>query len=70
MSSNPGLLYIANARLPTEKAHGVQIMKMCEAFAQGGAEVKLVVPFRVQTAQMRQVRDLWDYYGIRRRFDL
>ncbi|MDY7042156.1 MAG: glycosyltransferase family 4 protein, partial [Chloroflexota bacterium] len=63
-------LYIANARLPTEKAHGVQIMKMCEAFAQGGAEVKLVVPFRVQTAQMRRVRDLWDYYGIRRRFDL
>lgn len=64
------LLYVANARLPTEKAHGVQIMKMCEAFVQGGAEVELVVPFRVQPSRMRQVRDLWDYYGIRRRFKL
>ena len=64
------LLYVANARLPTEKAHGVQIMKMCDAFAQNGAEVELVVPFRVQTAQMRRVRDLWAYYGVRQRFKL
>jgi glycosyltransferase involved in cell wall biosynthesis len=64
------LLYIANARLPTEKAHGVQIMKMCEAFAQSGAGVELVAPFRVQTAQMRPVRDVWAYYGIRKRFNL
>jgi glycosyltransferase involved in cell wall biosynthesis len=64
------LLYVANARLPTEKAHGVQIMKMCEAFAQSSAKVKLIVPFRVQTAQMRQVRDLWAYYGIRQHFKL
>ena len=69
-SSGARLLYIANARLPTEKAHGVQIMKMCEAFAQNGAEVELVVPFRVQTAQMRQVRDLWAYYGICQHFKL
>jgi glycosyltransferase involved in cell wall biosynthesis len=57
-------LYIANARLPTEKAHGLQIIKMCEALAQGGAEVELVVPFRMQTAQMRQVKDVWNYYGV------
>jgi GxxExxY protein len=30
------LIYIANARIPTEKAHGIQIMKMCEAFAKYG----------------------------------
>lgn len=64
------LLYVANARLPTEKAHGVQIIEMCEAFVQSGAEVELVVPFRVQTAQMRQVRDLWAYYGICQHFKL
>ena len=33
------LIYIVNARIPTEKAHGVQIMKMCEAFAAAGIEV-------------------------------
>ena len=27
------ILYIANLRLPTEKAYGIQIAKMCEAFA-------------------------------------
>jgi len=30
------IIYIANARIPTEKAHGIQIMKMCEAFANYG----------------------------------
>ena len=35
----PKLLYLANIRLPTEKAHGLQIMQNCEAFAEA---VKLV----------------------------
>jgi len=64
------VVYITNSRLPTEKAHGVQIMKMCEAFASNNAEVELVVPLRMQTAQMRRVQDLWAYYGIRERFKL
>lgn len=33
------LIYISNARLPTEKAHGIQIMKMCEAFARARMKV-------------------------------
>ena len=40
------ILYIANIRLPTEKAHGIQIMKMCEAFADIGHKVELIVPWR------------------------
>ena len=40
------ILYIANVRLPTEKAHGVQIMEMCHAFAAVGQDVELVVPRR------------------------
>jgi len=31
------LIYIANARIPTEKAHRIQIMKMYETLAQCGA---------------------------------
>lgn len=38
------LLYIANAPIPTEKAHGVQIMKMCEAFAQSSVETVVITP--------------------------
>ena len=37
------LIYLANARIPTEKAHGRQIMKMCEAFVDAGLEVELEV---------------------------
>jgi len=39
------LLYIANIRLPTERAHGIQIMKTCEAFHElKDMEVELVIP--------------------------
>ncbi len=38
--------YLAFVRLPTEKAHGLQIMKTCEALAEAGHEVELVIPGR------------------------
>lgn len=63
------LLYIANARLPSEKAHPYQILKMCEAFAKNGMDVELVAPFRVQTSkQMRATDDIWQYYGVEDKF--
>ena len=40
------ILYLAAIRLPTEKAHGLQIVKTCEAFTKNGAEVELMVPTR------------------------
>jgi glycosyltransferase involved in cell wall biosynthesis len=57
------LVYIANARLPTEKAHGYQICKMCEAFAQEGVEVILLHPYRRQPAALRG-RTVFQYYGL------
>jgi hypothetical protein len=38
------ILYLADIRLPTEKAHGLQIMKTCEALAKQGVVVTLLVP--------------------------
>src|SRR5258708_4366302 len=55
------LLYIANARIPTEKAHGLQVMKMCEAFARAGHSVTLVVPWRFG----RLDADPFEYYEVR-----
>lgn len=60
----PSLLYIANIRLPTEKAHGLQIMQMCEAFAQNGADVTLWAAARQNTPEMRTVGDPFTYYGV------
>lgn len=59
------LVYLANVRMPTEKAHGVQILKMCEAFADQGVEVELVVPTRVNDLAGQ---DPFGYYGVRKNF--
>lgn len=40
------IYYVANARMPTEKAHGIQIAKMCEAFIESGVDLTLAVPSR------------------------
>jgi len=40
------IIYIANIRIPTEKAHGIQIVKMCEAFSNQKLKVELVLPWR------------------------
>jgi len=45
-SNGMKICYLANIRLPTGKAHGLAVMKMCEAFALQGNEVELVVPRR------------------------
>jgi hypothetical protein len=40
------IVYLSSARLPTEKAHGFQVMKMCEAMAGLGHDVDLLHPRR------------------------
>ncbi len=54
------IFYIANIRLPTEKAHGIQIMKMCEAFSRAGIEVTLVVPRRLNPIK----KSAFSYYHV------
>ncbi|HUD03997.1 MAG TPA: glycosyltransferase family 4 protein [Candidatus Paceibacterota bacterium] len=61
---NKKLIYIANIRLPTEKAHGIQIMKMCEAFADQGLEVELIVSSRKTPI----TENPFDYYDVRENF--
>lgn len=60
----PKLLYISLMRLPTEKAHGLQIMENCYAFAAAGCDVTLWVARRWNTRELRKVRDPFAYYGL------
>jgi len=60
------LFYIANVRLPTEKAHGIQIMKTCESLARQGILVELIVPRRKNTI----VVDPFEYYGVEKNFTI
>lgn len=55
--------YIANVRIPTEKAHGVQIMKMCEAWGVKH-KVTLFAPMRFNHIKA----DPFDFYGVHRSF--
>jgi glycosyltransferase involved in cell wall biosynthesis len=58
------IIYVASARLPTEKAHGYQIVSMCEAFAEQGVELELVYPTRHQFDPALRQADLHAYYGV------
>lgn len=58
--------YIANIRIPTERAHGIQIAKTCEAFADTGLDLVLVVPRRMNTIK----KDTYEYYGIKNSFKI
>lgn len=64
ISNGVKIIYIANARLPTEKAHGLQICKMCESFASAGHKVNLIAPGRFNHIK----QNLFDYYEIKRNF--
>ena len=64
----PKLLYISLMRLPTEKAHGGQIMQNCEAFAEAGCEVTLWVARRWNTRELRKVGDDYAHYGVQPNF--
>lgn len=66
----PKLLYISLMRLPTEKAHGLQIMQNCEAFADAGCDVTLWVARRWNSREMRRVADPYAYYGVRPNFTI
>lgn len=57
------LLYLANARLPSEKAHGYQILQMCQAFQEAGARVRLIYPAR--KGECRHSTGFTGYYALR-----
>jgi len=57
------IIYLANIRIPTEKAHGLQVMKMCQAFQGAGADIKLVVAKR-KNPKFENM-DVFDYYKIK-----
>ncbi|OGD25322.1 hypothetical protein A2819_00370 [Candidatus Azambacteria bacterium RIFCSPHIGHO2_01_FULL_40_24] len=58
------LIYITNSRIPTTKAQGFQIIKMCEAFTREGVDIELWIPRRINP-----IKDSpFDYYNIKESF--
>src|SRR3989344_9581332 len=59
--------YITNVRLPTSRAAGYAIMKMCSEFAKAGADVSLFVPERKNNENKQ---DPFDFYKIEKNFEI
>lgn len=59
--------YITNVRLPTPRAQGYAIMKMCEEFAKAGVRVELFIPER---KNLQHGGDPFNFYKITRNFDI
>lgn len=77
------IFYIANIRLPTEKAHGLQIMKMCESFSSqqlrlrqgfGGQAATSNQRFEVELIVPKRLnpikQDPFKYYGVKENFKI
>lgn len=60
------LVYIANNRFPSEKANGLQIAKMCEAFVETNIEFLFVGPKRKQTENISTF-DPQKFYKLRQK---
>jgi len=60
------LVYIANIRIPTEKAHGLQIMKTCEALVKQDVDLELVVPNRLNKIK----EDPFSFYRVEKNFKI
>jgi len=60
------IIYIADARIPTEKAHGYQICKMCEEFSNAGTEIELWIPER----NNKITDSAFGYYNIKNNFKI
>lgn len=60
------IAYVANIRFPTEKAHGIQIAKMCEAFAHSGTELTLIPTYRGSAANPFSFYNLSERFQIKR----
>jgi len=61
------LIYVGNARIPSEKAHPFQMVQMCQAFQRQGMDVELVYPSRKHPIH---VPDILAYYGVEDPFSL
>ena len=64
------LVYLADTQIPSRATNGMQIMRMCAAFAAHGADVTLVHPHRFGNRPEGYFGDVWAFYGVPEKFRL
>ena len=56
------IAYCTNVRLPSERAHGHQVARVCHALGDLGHDVHIYAPFRKNPIDT----DFWEYHGVNR----
>lgn len=64
--NTPKIIYVTSVRLPTEKAHGLSTVKLCEALTLCGYEVDCVIPHLWRGEK----RDVFKYYNLKSNFKI
>lgn len=61
------IVYISKSIIPSRTANSIHVMKMCQAFADNGHEVILLVP-DLNNRYENEVDDIYDFYGVKKNF--
>jgi len=62
----PKIVYVTNTRFPTEKAHGLATVKLCEALSNLGHEVEIIAP----SLWRKKKEGVFDYYDVKKNFKI
>jgi glycosyltransferase involved in cell wall biosynthesis len=63
------ILYVTMARIPGERAHSIQIARMCSALQEMGSNVILISPKRGdKLTRKAKMKDIMKYYGLKTPF--
>lgn len=57
------IVYIAYSTIPSRTANSIHVMKMCQAFAQNGHDITLMIP-ALPKKQEQDIVDIFDFYGV------
>ena len=61
------ILYISNSIIPSKRANSINVMKMCQAFADNGNQIILLAPNKKKEFE-KNIEDVFRFYGVRKNF--
>ena len=61
------ILYISKSIIPSRTANSINVMKMCEAFADNGHEVVLLAP-DIKDKYETGIDNIYEFYGVIKNF--
>jgi len=63
------ILYLSKSIIPSRTANSINVMKMCQAFADNGHEVVLLAP-NIKSQYEQGVENIYEYYGVKKNFEI